>query len=272
MRVRLIFNLNNRGGVLPFHHQGLLVDLIEGLKLEMEPKFHDYDLYSFSGVKGQTKVTKEGLQYNSKKVTVVFSCLSEEFAVQLVRKIFDREVLELGELILEPDTVEKEKESVLGEVTKFISISPILVAPNDTENVKDFIDPNDDKFSDTIYETTMARMEKSGMFSEEDFASFFKFQIVPDNEYIKKIKKKNKKFSRIYTTGSLGQGDEFRGYTVPFTLFADPKVQQFLFTCGFGDYAYHGFGMLDIANIDPLGRVVEFDFGIKKKVEAENQQ
>ena len=82
---------------------------------------------------------------------------------------------------------------------------------------------------------------------------------------MKKIKQKNKKFSRIYTTGSLGQGAEYRGYTFPLTLFADPKVQQFVFTCGFGDHSNNGFGMLDIANIDPLNRVVEYDFGIEKE-------
>lgn len=264
MRIRLIFNLKNRGAVLPFHHQGLFVDLINNVKEEMNPEFADYDFYCFSGVKGQTKVTKTGLQYNSKKVTVVFSCLSEEFVRQFVQAVFKREYIEFGEMVLEPDTVEKEKESVLGEVVKYISISPIMVAPSDAEDVKDFVDPNDDKFSDSIYETTMAKMEKSGLFTEEDFASFFKFQIVPDNDYLKKIKLKNKKFSRIYTTGSLGQGEEFRGYTFPFTLFADPKVQEFIFTCGFGDFANSGFGMLDIANINPLGRIVEYDFGIEK--------
>ena len=264
MRIRLIFNLQNRGAVLPFHHQGLIVDMINDLKTNMSPEFEKFDFFCFSGVKGQTKVTKTGLQYNSKKVTIVFSCLSDEFAVQMVQAIFKREFIELGELLLEPDTVEKEKESILGEVVKFISISPIMVAPSTSEDVKEFIDPNDDRFSDAIYETTMSRMERTGLYTEEDFKSFFKFQIVPDNEYLKKIKQKNKKFSRIYTTGSLGQGDEFRGYTLPFTLFADPKVQQFIFTCGFGDFANHGFGMLDIANIDPLGRVVEFDFGIEK--------
>ena len=265
MRVRLIFDLKNRGAVLPFHHQGLLVDLIENTKTEMSTKFADYDLFSFSGVKGQTKVTREGLQYNSNKVTVVFSCLSEEFTVELVQTIFAKEFIELGQMLLIPDTVEKEKDSQLGEAVKFISISPIIVVPSDAEDVKEFIDPNDDRFSDAIYESTMARMERSGLFTEEDFASFFKFQIVPDNDYIKKIKKRNKKFSRIYSTGSLGQGEDYRGYTIPLTLFADPKVQHFIFTCGFGDFANHGFGMLDIANIDPLGRIVEYDFGIKKE-------
>lgn len=268
MRVRLIFDLKNRGAVLPFHHQGLLMDLIEHVKTELDSQFADYDLYSFSGVKGQTKVTREGLQYNSNKVTVVFSCLSEEFTVALVQNIFEKEFIELGQMLLIPDTVEKEKDTQLGEAVKFISISPIVVAPQDAEDVKEFIDPNDDRFSDAIYESTMARMEKSGMYTEEDFASFFKFQIVPDNEYIKKIKKKNKKFSRIYSSGTLGQGTDYRGYTIPLTLFADPKVQHFIFTCGFGDFANHGFGMLDIANIDPLGRVVEFDFGIKKSATA----
>ena len=265
MRVRLIFNLKNRGAVLPFHHQGLLVDLISEIKTEMDNEYSTYDLYSFSGVKGQTKVTKSGLQYNSRKVTVVFSCLDEGFAREFVQGIFKREFINLGELILEPDEAEKEKDSVLGEVVKYICISPIVVAPSDTDDIKDFIDPNSDLFSDALYESTMARMEQSGQYTEEDFASFFKFQIVPDNEYIKKIKQKNKKFSRIYTTGPMGQGPECRGYTIPLTLFADPKVQSFVFSCGFGDFANHGFGMLDIANIDPLNRVVDYDFGIKKE-------
>ena len=143
----------------------------------MSSEFELYDFFCFSGVKGQTKVTKTGLQYNSKKVTIVFSCLSEKFAVEMVQALFKREYIELGEMILEPDTVEKEKPSNLGESMKYISISPIMVAPGDAEEVKDFIDPNEDRFSDAIYETTMVRMEKTGQYTEEDFKSFFKFNI-----------------------------------------------------------------------------------------------
>ena len=38
---------------------------------------------------------------------------------------------------------------------------------------------------------------------------------------------------------------EIRGYTFPFTMYADPIVQQFVFECGMGAFTNRGFGMLD---------------------------
>jgi CRISPR-associated endoribonuclease Cas6 len=40
---------------------------------------------------------------------------------------------------------------------------------------------------------------------------------------------------------------EVRGYTFPFTLYAAPLVQQFVFENGLGQVAHKGFGMIDVA-------------------------
>ena len=53
---------------------------------------------------------------------------------------------------------------------------------------------------------------------------------------------------------------EVRGYTLPFKLYAEKEVQEFIFSCGLGNYTYKGFGMLDLANADPLERTEKYHF------------
>ena len=63
MRIRIIFELNNRGACVPFHHQYLIAELIEELKIEAGSEYMDFNTYTFSGLKGQTKVGKTGLHF-----------------------------------------------------------------------------------------------------------------------------------------------------------------------------------------------------------------
>ncbi|MFT6828816.1 MAG: CRISPR-associated endoribonuclease Cas6, partial [Roseivirga sp.] len=66
MRVRIIFKLKNRGAVLPFHHQHILAQFIKGVIVNgKNENFIDFPYYSFSGLKGQTKVSRTGLNYFS---------------------------------------------------------------------------------------------------------------------------------------------------------------------------------------------------------------
>lgn len=257
MRVRIIFSLNNRGASVPFHHQYLLSNLIEGLKVGMsEEKHRVQNLFSFSGLKGQTKVGKSGLHFFSNKVTLVFTSPDKDFVDALLKKLFQEEIVEVGNLSLTPESVEREYAPEFSEDIKYVCISPlVLTGPNTNINMeKDFISPFDDAFSDLLYESTMVRMEATGRYTSEQIQSFFKFQLVPDKQYLTKIKDNSKKFSRIYSTELEGQRREVRGYTFPFTLYAAEEVQQFLFDCGFGEYAMGGFGMIDIANTNPIGR------------------
>ena len=256
MRVRIVFGLTNKGASVPFHHQFLLSNLINSLLDKNKGEFADFDLYNYSGLKGQTKVGKEGLHFYSNKVTLVFSSPQEEFIDHFIKGVFKQQQVEIGKLLLIPLSVERENMPQLETEVKYICISPLVVInPQDQSiDAKKFISPSVDTFSDMLYESTMYRMEKSGRYTTEEIASFYKFQIVPDKNYLTKIREEEKKFARIFPAFDKSNKYEVRGYTLPFTLYADPKVQQFIFDCGMGVFTHKGFGMLDLANADPNQR------------------
>jgi len=109
-----------------------------------------------------------------------------------------------------------------------------------------------------LYESTILRMSESKLYSAEKLKTFFKFQLVPDHGYLTKIEQSQKKFARIYPVFDQDVKYEVRGYTFPFTLYAAPEVQKFVFILGLGAFTHKGFGMLDIANIDPTKRTKEY--------------
>jgi CRISPR-associated endoribonuclease Cas6 len=229
-----------------------LTDFIkETLAEGNEERFLSFPYYHFSGLKGQTKISKKGLHYTSQKTTLVLASPSQEFIDYFLFNLFKKENVQLGELILTPLSVEKEIPSVMTDEVKYVCISPIVIVDPrfaNSQNPKGFILPDTDLFSDLLYEITMIRMEKLGAYTAEQISSFFKFQIVPDKEYLNKIKTEEKKFARIYTVPLDDQRYEVRGYTFPFTLFAAPEVQQFLYDCGLGTFNDRGFGMVDLAS------------------------
>jgi CRISPR-associated endoribonuclease Cas6 len=251
LRVRIIFSLKNRGSILPFHHQNILTDFIkETLAAGNEERFISFPYYHFSGLKGQTKISKKGLHYTSQKTTLVLASPNQEFIDYFLYNLFKKESITLGELNLIPLSVEKEEHSDLGEEVKYVCISPIVIVDPriiNNQNSKGFILPDTDLFSDLLYEITMQRMEKMGAYTPQQISSFFKFQIVPDKEYLHKIKTEEKKFARIYTIPFRDHKYEVRGYTFPFTLLAASEVQQFLYDCGVGAFNDRGFGMVDLA-------------------------
>ena len=79
--------------------------------------------------------------------------------------------------------------------------------------------------------------------------------MLADKGYLDKIRASEKKFSRVYPVYLSEEKAEVRGYTFPFTLYADKTIQKFIFETGFGEHSQKGFGMLDIANADPIDRV-----------------
>lgn len=262
MRVRIIFNLKNRGSYVPFHHQYLLAQLIKGVLLqENNQEFNSFSQYIFSALKGQTKVSRNGLHYYSSKVTLVLSSPNQKFIDFFLQCLFRYKQVEVGGLLLQPDSVEKEVEPELTTVSKFICISPIvLLTPSFNDgNAKRFISPETDNFSDLLYESTMLRMSEYG-FTAEQLESFYKFQVVPDKTYLGKIRSNQKKFARIYPVYNQDVKYEVRGYTFPFTLYAAREVQEFVFNCGLSSFTHKGFGMLDLANSDPAKRAVEYKF------------
>jgi CRISPR-associated endoribonuclease Cas6 len=263
VRVRVIFKLKNKGSYLPFHHQHLLAQFIKGVLIEAgDSDFAQYERISFSGLKGQTKVSRNGLHYFSNLVTVVLASDDKAYLDHLLDHIFKFEEIQLGNLNIAPLYTELEHVPELKEEMKYICISPIVpkrASFNDPSS-KQFIMPESDEFSDLLYESTLQRIEATGKYTSEQLASFSKFQFVPDVEYLNKLRSKEKKFARIYSLFDQDVKYEVRGYTLPFTLYAAKEVQEFLFNCGLGAYAYKGFGMLDIANSNPVDRTEKYVF------------
>ena len=259
MRVRIVFNLLNKGANLPFHHQYLLSQLVRGVCLRgNDITYIDFSDYNFSGLKGQTRISRQGLHYYSSKVTLVFSCGDAGFMDYFLDRLFDMEEFELGMLKLSPTLVEKEEPVRFSEKMKYVCISPTVLKRPAFDDItsKLFVNPEDELFSDLLYDSTMERLERCGRFSESQMATFSQFQVVPDNKYLQKLEAGNKKFARVYPVYENDLKYEVRGYTFPFTLHADKKVQEFIFNYGFGALCHKGFGMIDMANVDPIRRVV----------------
>lgn len=254
MRIRIIFQLKNKGAAVPFHHQYLLAQLIKGILVRGgESEYADYKWFNFSGLKGQTKVSRNGLHFYSNKVTLVVSSFNKQFIDYLLKNLFSYPQVEVGGLLLCPEFAEQEILPKFEESMKYICISPlVLLEPsfNDDQG-KRFISPETEAFSDSLYESTLQRMGEIGRYQPDQLKSFFRFQIVPDSNYLHKIKVSQKKFARIYSMFDQDVKYEVRGYTLPFTLYAATEVQEFLFIGGMGKLCHKGFGMLDKAKGDP---------------------
>ena len=262
MRTRIIFSLKNRGAYVPFHHQYLLAQFIKGILIfGSNPVYKDYTQFNFSGLKGQTKISRKGLHFYSSKVTLVFACQDKPFLEYFLEKLFEQKEIIIGNLQLIPESTETEEPVVVGEEVKFLCISPIVLIPpsfND-EKAKKFISPESDEFSDLLYESTISRMEATGRYTQQQLTSFYKFQIVPDADYINRIQTSHKKFARIYPLYDNDIKFEVRGYTFPFTLYAARDVQQFVYENGLGYFSHKGFGMLDLAHNDPIKRETQHE-------------
>lgn len=253
--------LKNRGAYIPFHHQFLLAQVIKGITLKGgNPEFASFNIYNFSGLKGQTKPSRKGLHYYSSRVTLVVSSLNKDFIDYLLYHLFQLPSIEVGGLVLVPEKVEVESLEEVAAAEKFICISPmVLVAPKILdESSKEFINPEKDEFSDLVYDATLQRMEACTLFDSEKLSTFNEFQIVPDKAYLEKLELANKKFSRIYPLYDQDVKFEVRGYTFPFEFYAAPEVKNFVFLNGIGALTHKGFGMIDIANQDPNVRATPY--------------
>jgi CRISPR-associated endoribonuclease Cas6 len=261
MRTRLVFRLKNKGACVPFHHQHLLTKFLAEIRKDSPEQWKNFNFYHFSGLKGQTKVSRNGLHFYSSRITWVLSSKNVEFITHIVQKIFTYPSCLVGQLELVPEMVEKENAPQFTNEVKYICISPLVISEGQGNSyvAKKFVLPETDQFSDLLYESTLNRMEQSKGFSIENLSNFFKFQLIPDQNYLHKIKQDQKKFARIYTLPEF-QNSEVRGYTFPFTLCAMPEVQEFVFENGLGVHTTQGYGMIDLANTDPVERVEVFEF------------
>lgn len=267
MRVRLVFTLLNKGAVAPFHHQHILAEVLtKAYGSELPPNI------CYSCLKGQTKVTTLGLSYFSSKVSLVITSSDKAVIDRLLEGVFKGGQLEIGQLMLTPDSVSMEEPPKLEESSRYVCISPLVVVKGQIGDIeaKRFIAPDTDAFSDLLYESTMIRMERSGRFTPEQISSYFRFQVVPDAAYLAKMKREEKKFARIYQYyDAEGNIIEVRGYTFPFTLYAHPDVQTFLFENGVGEHCNEGFGMIDLAEQLFHNRIVPYHLHFHKVEMAE---
>jgi CRISPR-associated endoribonuclease Cas6 len=263
VRIRIVFAVKNRGGFVPFHHQHILAQTIKGV-LASGGNLHYASStdFNFSGLKGQTKISRKGLHFYSAKVTLVFSSGDPAFLDYFSKALFNQREFMLGNLTLIPESAEPETPVVMGDSNKFLCISPIVILPgafNDDVS-KRFISPEEDEFSDLLYDSTMQRMAASGRFNQEQLADFYKFQIVPDKGYLERIQTEHKKFARIYPLFDHDIKYEVRGYTFPFTLYAPKAVQHFIYESGLGHFAHKGFGMLDVAHSTAISTKADKEF------------
>ena len=265
MRIRIIFKLRNKGATLPFQHQHLLTNLVENM---MKTKFStklEMPLYNFSGLKGQTKVARMGLSYLSNRVTLVMSSMSQEFLDSFLEELFKHSLLEIGEVILTPEFVEQEVEQDFKTSIKYLCLSPLVPSVSTNSANLDTLF-SAEMLSDMLYDSTMHRMEKSGLYTAEDIEKFYQFQLIPDKDYLQKLFEIDKKASRpyyLYQNEMIVQ--EIIGYTFPFELYAHPKVQEFISNCGFGEFTTQGYGMLD--RVSNTSKTVSYpNFPIEKIV------
>jgi CRISPR-associated endoribonuclease Cas6 len=255
VRVRLIFKNKEKGATVPFHHQYYLFRFFKGLiKKSGKEEFSNFNHYNFSGLKGQTTVSKSGLHFYSSKITVVFSCSNQDFIDSIIEVLFTLPEIKLNGLTIIPHSVELENEVEFKEETKYICISPlILLTPEfSSDEGKKFIHPDADEFSDQL---SRALLDKNEL---NDFGGF---EFFPDGHYLKKLEDRGKKYSRVYPIFDQDIPYEVRGYTFPFTLQGSPALHKYLFECGLGLFNDKGFGMLDLAEVTPGSKTVPYFTG-----------
>lgn len=226
-----------------------------------DPRFQQFTHYNFSGLKGQTKISRKGLHFYSSRVTLVFSTADKPFLDYFLKMLFEHKEIMIGMLQLMPELVEHEEPVAVSDQVKYLCISPIVLLPaafND-ESAKRFVSPETDEFSDLLYDATLQQMQLSGRFTATQLAEVYKFQVVPDKDYLNRIQSTHKKFARIYPLYDSDIKYEVRGYTFPFTLFAAPLVQQFVYEHGMGHFTHKGFGMLDMAHNDSIRKNADME-------------
>ena len=253
MRVRIIFENKDKGAVVPFHHQYHLYRLFRGIiKKCGDEAMESYKQFNFSGLKGQTKVSKSGLHFYSNKITIVFSCSDKEFVDKIIQQIFEFELLKVRSLQLKPLYVEMENEVEFSESMEYICISPMILLETELfdDGAKEFIHPQTTDFSVRLKNTILERFPE---FSKSDV-----FEFEPDHQYIERIESQGKKYSRIYPFYDQDIPYEVRGFTFPFHLKAPIELHQQIYNHGIGLYCDKGFGMVDMANVEPGNKTVTY--------------
>jgi CRISPR-associated endoribonuclease Cas6 len=213
---------------------------------------NEFKHYNFSGLKGQTRVSKSGLHFYSNKITIVFSCSDKYFLDKVIQEIFLFDFLKVRSLQLKPLSVELEPQVEFSEVMEYICISPLILLQSEffEDAAKEFIHPNHHSFQTLLKQSLLTK--------NEQFSPDMNFNFNPDQDYVDRIENSGKKYSRIYPLYDQDIPYEVRGYTLPFTLEAPIDVQKSIYSNGLGLYCEKGFGMVDLANIQPGAETVTY--------------
>lgn len=248
MRVRITFNVTNGEGYLPFYHQNLVLNTFSLLFEKNGISSGLPKSFTFSSLKGSFQVTPYGLKLESSKLTLILSGSDFNFIDKVRELIFKEGDIQLGSILLTPIFYNVENSPSFQFEMKYICLSQFGIIPPSLkmDNSERFVNPLHDSFSDLLYYSTMERLEETGQFSADELESFSKFQIVPEQSYIKRFEDHEEKYSRIYNIDYNNRPVRLRGYIFPFTLYADPKVQEYLYYNGLGVCTEKGWGALDI--------------------------
>ena len=84
------------------------------------------DNYSFSSLKGTSKVQTGQIRFLSSKVSLVLSAPEADFIDELVKKIFDRRLVSFAKLTLVPKSFEVIPDPEFNTQMKYVCISPMV--------------------------------------------------------------------------------------------------------------------------------------------------
>jgi CRISPR-associated endoribonuclease Cas6 len=246
MRVKISFIRTQDSNLsIPLHHQKLVSYFMESIidEINIRPRF-----YNFSSLKGTSKVQNGFMRFLSSKISLVVSSDSSDFIDAFVQKVFEKQSINIGKLVLIPKVQQLIDYPVFTTKMKYVCISPLVLSDPDLDGElsQQIVDPTSHEFSDYIYNAVVENMEKAG-FSDDELNEFAEFEVIPDRNYISKINETGKKFARQYKNNS---DRPMTGYLLPFTLHAHPKVHRFIWDAGLGTLAKQGYGMVDIVRDD----------------------
>lgn len=245
MKVRFHFRRMGKGNAVPVYHQNLVADLLRNwvsvsFTDDRERKF---DLFTFSSLKGLNKVEGNLLFFHSQQVHITLSSPNDAWLGRLADSIMSQPAFQVNEMTLAPESYETVQTPAFGWETRFVSLSPmVLFDPFQRPEVSsEILNPYSNEFSDLLYDTLLDRMESYPM-GNYNLEEYSKFQIVPDSAYISRMREQKKKYGRSLEV----QQRKVKAYLFPFTLFAHPDVQHFVYSAGIGCLGSEGFGCVDL--------------------------
>jgi CRISPR-associated endoribonuclease Cas6 len=245
MKYRFLLRKKAKPGLLPVFHQPILGNLIDEVKFKYFDSEEDknYEHFTFSTLKGQSKIERNFVNFNGNRVHWIVSALNNEWMEKLAACFMQQGSVLLDQMECMFESYEIVPEPEFTNKMKYVCLSPIILFDPDTSHHDDAesIDPLKDQFSDIMFDTLMDRMEKIPG-NTYPFEEFSKFQVLPDLDYLEKQIQAGKKVSRTIPLGE----QKTKAYLFPFTLYAHPKVQEYVYNSGIGAMCSKGFGAVDL--------------------------